>query len=759
MSLMCSVGSQAQQTLHLLSGRVSEKIESTVPTRDIVELEDGYMVTYSLDKALVQPDKLYSGTMFWKMDGFEQSQNPRTPSTLVRYDSFAIPSGYSVKVEATDSSYCDYAYELTPARPPLQNSNHEKYSKQNVPPITPYEGFYPLATVELSGIQSYRGHHICQIAVSPIKYNYKSRTIRAYTSITYKVSLTPTLKREGTGISIPKSISSEDNFFGNTVIGGTGTIANNKKKTVMNQTDVRDYLILSTNSYSTAANRFAEWKRLMGFNVHVVLRDDWTTTSVKNEVNNAYDNMESLYYLLIIGDQDDVPAQQSSLIKNHVTDFHYGCVDGDYIPDIYCGRISVSSSEEALSVIDKIVNFERTPPTSPSFYNSALHCAYFQDDDKDHYEDRRYTQTSEEIRSYVMTMGKTIQRVYMTPSSVTPQYWSNFYSNGEAIPDELKKPGFVWNGSYSHITDAINNGVFYVLHRDHGGVTEWWRPNYSQQNIPALTNGNLLPVVFSINCLTGKFDENCFAETFLRKSNGGCVAIYGASEISYSGYNEALASGMFDAIWPDPGLSIHIPNQNNSFSSTPSPTYELGQILCQGLVRLAETYGFTNKYTKYTSEIFHCFGDPSMRINTTVPTAYDSVSIVRDGNTISIALGEDDIARITAYDPISGEIQSRLSNWGTIYTAHPSETAICISGHNRIPYVEIPDVKYFQNTNITGVINETHDVIKMGNHVTSTIEAGDVTTSNADITLKAKEIILDSGTEISIGSTLKTINP
>lgn len=39
------------------------------------------------------------------------------------------------------------------------------------------------------------------------------------------------------------------------------------------------------------------------------------------------------------------------------------------------------------------------------------------------------------------------------------------------------------------------------------------------------------------------------------------------------------------------------------------------------------------------------------------------------------------------------------------------------------------------------------------------IEAGDVTTSNADITLKAKEIILDSGTEISIGSTLKTINP
>ena len=51
----------------------------------------------------------------------------------------------------------------------------------------------------------------------------------------------------------------------------------------------------------------------------------------------------------------------------------------------------------------------------------------------------------------------------------------------------------------------------------------------------------------------------------------------------------------------------------------------------------------------------------------------------------------------------------------------------------------------------------THDVIKVGNHVTSTVDTGDVTTSNADITLRANKVVLDAGTRISVGSTLKIL--
>ena len=43
--------------------------------------------------------------------------------------------------------------------------------------------------------------------------------------------------------------------------------------------------------------------------------------------------------------------------------------------------------------------------------------------------------------------------------------------------------------------------------------------------------------------------------------------------------------------------------------------------------------------------------------------------------------------------------------------------------------------------------------------VATSMATGDVTTSNANITLRANEILLDSGTYISVGSTLKTVNP
>jgi hypothetical protein len=760
--LLCVVNnmfSHAQHIIDLGLGRVDNKIESTVPIRDVEKISNGYIITYTFDKAMILPDDVFSGTVFWKIDGFGMSKTSGVPCTLARNDLIAIPFGYSAKVEVIDSVFNDYKYELTPARQPLLNSNNEIYTKKNVTAIKPYEGFKPTSVAEISEIQHYRGYGICQTTVCPIQYNYGTKTIRAYTTIKYKVTFTPNTTDEMPRKTKPMQLSYEDHFLSNNVIGFELSELLNNKTTSTVQSDVRDYLILSTSTYSTAANRFAEWKRLLGFNVHVVLRDDWTSSSVKSTVTNAYTNMEALYYLLIIGDHSDVPAEQASLIRTHITDFHYGCIDNDYVPEIYCGRLSVSNSNEAINVVEKIINYEQTPPTSSAFYNKGLHCAYFQDDDNDNYADRRFAQTSEDVRTYVMSQNKSLQRVYKTPLSVTPLYWNKtIYSNGESIPNELKKPAFAWDGDSDSISSAINCGVFYVLHRDHGTVWGWGNPRYTQQNIDSLSNGSLLPVVFSMNCLTGKFDENCFAETFLRKTNGGCVGIYGATQISYSGYNEALTTGMFDAIWPDPGLCINLPNHNNTFSTTPSPTYTLGQILGQGMVRLAETYGPNDSYTKYTKELFHCFGDPSMKIYTQKPTAFTGVSVVRNSNSISVNLGVNDTARITAYNPISCEVKSFLGNSATITISNPYETIICVSGHNRIPFIQHPDVMYIQNTNITGTLSETHDVIKVGNHVTETMDSGDVTTSGANITLRAREVLLDSGTHISAGSTLN-INP
>ena len=760
--LLCALGvvsSEAQQILDLHTGRLNREQTSTVPIRDIEELKDGYMVTYTFDKAMVRPDKLFSGTYFWEMDGFGMNNTSGEPRTLLRNDLISVPFGYSAKVEVTDSSYCDFDYELTPARQPLLNSSNEIYTKQNVLAIKPYKGFMPAEIVSQSGILSYRGHKMCQTTVRPIQYNYATKTVRAYTSITYKVTFIPEKDDLADKRLMPKYLSPEDHFLSNNVIGPWMKKKNNAKSSSSAQADVRDYLILTTSPYAEAAYRLAAWKRLMGFNVHVAIRDKWFISTAENAISDAYYDEPALYYLLIIGDFNDVPTRKHTLINRHLTDFHYSCFNIDNIQDIYYGRLSVSTSEEALTVVDKIINYERNPPTAQSFYNNALHCAYFQDDNNDGIEDRRFIETSEDIRTYVMNKGKYVRRVYTTPSDVTPLYWNDsLYSSGGLIPNELRREKFQWNGNATDISNAINNGVFYALLRDHGEVTEWWQPEYTQQNISNLTNGNLLPVIFSICCLTGKFDEDCFAETFLRKSNGGCVAIFGATEVGYSGYNDALSTGMFDAIWPNPGLHITIPNTNNSFSTTPEPTYELGQIMAQGMTRVAETYNPTDNCVQYTKEIYHCFGDPSMKIYTELPTAFSNVSVVRSSGSVSVSLASGEEARITTYDPITGDVQSFIGNSATVTTPNPGQTTVCVSGHNRIPFIQEPGVLYIQNTNITGTLNGTRDVIKVGNHVTPTVPSGNVTTSAANITLNGREVLLDRGTSISAGSTLH-INP
>lgn len=759
LSVLGVLSSHAQFVLDLHSGKLTREMTSTVPKREIEKLEDGYKVTYIFEKVIIQPDELFPETVFLKMDGFGMNDTSGDPCTLLRNDLIAVPSGCNAKVEVTDSAYRDFSYELTPARQPLLDSDNEIYTRQNVFLIKPYEGFKPTNIVLSSGTQYYRGHSLFHMTVFPIQYNYKTKTVRAYTSITYKISFIP-VRAESTYNRIElRHLSREDKFLTNNVIDGWQEEADGTRTGSTAQSDVRDYLILSTNAYSAAAKRFAGWKRLMGFNVHVILRDDWTCTSVKSTVTDAYTNMSALYYLLIIGDHNDVPAEQSSTIHPHVTDFYYGCMDDDYIPEIYCGRLSVSTSDEAVNVVEKIIAYEQSPPTNSNFFNKGLHCAYFEDDNNDGYEDRRFTQTSEDILTYVMSKDKSIQRVYTTPSDVTPYNWNDpDFSSGEPIPPELLRPGFSWNGDSADIKNAIDNGTFYVLHRDHGEVGRWVEPSFTQQDISNLSNGNLLPVVFSINCSTGKFNEYCFAESFLRKSNGGCVGIFAPTADSYSGYNDAFVTGMFDAIWPNPGLSINIPDQSSIFSTTPYPTYTLGQIKEQGFIRLTETY-VLNIYALYTKEIYHCFGDPSMKIYTETPTAFTDVSIVRNESSISVNLGSNDLARITACNPATGEVQSYIGNSAIVTTLNPKETIICVSAHNRIPFIQTPDVLYIQNTNITGTLDETHDMIKVGNHVTTIMETGDVTTSSADITLRANEVVLDSGTEISVGSSLKIINP
>lgn len=695
---------------------VSHKGGVDAPQRTLQRTDDGITVAYTFAGNAPSACNDGDGGCVWRIDGFGLRDAPGGYATPFRVDAFAVPEGCTAVVETVDSAFVDYDCRLAPARRiPEKGTAAEGVVKEGGQNAS-QGGFYPRKVAVAAWRGSvYRGREICNVVVNPVQYDAAANKARAYSKITYKVRFVPKAgARAMAGAPATKPvILPADNMLGNITMNGASAKAGDmavKATGVAAGDDTRDYLIISVDKYAEAVDRFAEWKELLGFRVHKVLKGSWNSDAVKAEVEKAYAENPALYYLLIVGDHDDVPGQymehhaDDGDFSVHYTDLYYGCMDGecDETPDIYRGRLSVSSPEEAATVVDKIIGYEKRPPTDAGFYERGVNCADYLDNDNgvaDDYEDRRYVQTAEEIRAYMLGQGKDVERVYSTNYEITPKYWNrNYFSFGEPIPEDMLKPAFAWDGNEGDIRRAINSGVFYVLHRDHGLVDCWENPYFSVKHVDMLQNGDLLPVVFCVNCDNGAFQADCLAERFLRKQGGGAVAVIAASDISYSGYNDALACGLFDAIWPEPGLRPKFPGVNSLGGETPAPTYELGQILDQAQVRVSETFGSPDPSVSsnekndsfcriVTKEIYHCFGDPSMQICTEMPAPFSGVSVTRGNGCVTVGNGGE-TARITFVNRRTGEVVSHIAPSAVYTTADFEDVDVCVSGHNRIPYID-----------------------------------------------------------------------
>ena len=741
-------------------------------------------VTYEFKHAVVLSDPDVADYYLWRISGFGHSVVPGEPDVPVRWDSFALPEGCaSFTVSVLESACVDVPLRLSPARAPQPEG---KESPAVVPDIAPYEGWFPREVVETGEVRVYRGRSVAEVGVYPVRYDWKNGVVRACSKIVYRVTF-----GEGGLRSAPEGrIAPDDSFLDNTTLNGNVGAAGYEMFRSAGDTGSagKDYLILSTPEFEEAVRRLADWKRTLGFGVHTRLRGDWTPERIKSAVKEVYRSAPSLYYLLIVGDHDDVPAEDMArtIFNNkgyafdyrYVTDYYYGCVDGegDVLADLYRGRLPVSTAMEAVTVVDKIIRYERNPVRDAAFYDMGLHCAYFEDcfpdgtdGPGDGIEDKRFTLTSEEVRNYMLSKGKTVNRVYFaydynyseTDNYPPPTFWNKGeFAWGDSIPVELQRPYFAWDGDSADIVRYIDEGAFYVLYRGHGTDSTWVQPHFTGDNILSLANGDRLPVVFSINCETGSFQEDdCFAEVFLRKKGGGAVAVYAATEKSWPGYNDAMVIGMFDAIWPDPGVDSKL---YNFLGMTTSPsrlreTTRLGEILDQGLRRMEETWGQSWKgnsiSTQFTREIFHCFGDPGMRIYTDTPTEFKKLSITCDVYKVRVDLGSE-AGDIAFYDKLTEEIRFYTGR-SAEYSGDPRHVRVCVSGHNKIPFIGYPvcpDTYYIQNEIVQGSKHYKSDVIRAGSQVTDDKPSGEVVFDGGEIKVSGHRLILDRGTTIKPGT-------
>ncbi len=556
-------------------------------------------------------------------------QNEEGAPNLPSYSSYiAIPQGSTISYTIdgiSSETYKDIDISPSPVIPKDNNNDPLVYNFDEQ--IYSSNNLYPLEVVEISKPMKIRGMDMVIIGIRPFQYNPVTKQLIVHHNIEINVQF-----EGGNGQFGEQRLRSRwwDPILKDAVVNPEviEPVTLNTRST--NQTGC-EYLIIvpEEDDYLAWADSISAFRNQQGILTQVI-----TTTEIGgNTISAIEDYINTAYYswdippaaVLLMADYGDQGNTIISPIYNNycVSDNIFADVDNDQLPDVIFARMTAQNPTHLETFVTKVLDYERTPPTNPDFYNKPITALGWQTE-------RWFQICSESVGGYFKNVhGKDpvrINAIYGGNPDVDP--WSTatntntilnyFGPNGLGyIPGSPGELGGWSGGSASDVNNALNNGAFILQHRDHGGTTGWGEPSYNNNSINGLTNTDL-SFIFSINCLTGKYNiaGESFAEKFHRyKYNGqnsGALGLIAASEVSYSFVNDTYVWGMYDNMWPD-----FMPDYGGN--DIPEREFRPAFGLASGKYFLYSTNWSGNSMKIITYRLFHHHGDAFNVVYTEVP--------------------------------------------------------------------------------------------------------------------------------------------
>jgi hypothetical protein len=537
----------------------------------------------------------------------------------------AIPASGGVTITVLENEAVDLGYHMIFPMQPIPADNSYEAIPFTVEPAAYYSGIYPAEQSACIVDGLLRGVTLGRMSITPFSWNAEtglltaSRRIRVSVEFQGAVNLDQRLNSRFWQPVFNQVLVNAD-ILPEPLMTLNAEGCNPIKAFSRRQADAidaADLLIIAGDDFvDTLMDAFIDIKMDQGYLTAVVAAGTWTTTEIKNYIQDAYDNWTiPPSFVLFVGDNEDIPAYYANSIYS---DNRYLCVDGsDYIADIFHGRF-VTGTDTYPMVEAKSLKWQFDPIMDADFWGNVLCAGYLQTTSSGSTVAQRwFCFTCETVRdTYMNIYGKTVQREYTKLTTAQPPYYyrNDLPSAGQQVPLDI-----VWDGDAAGILASINDGVFLVQHRDHGGETGWGDPYFTTSHFSGIANGEETPLVFSINCLTGKFmwtGGECFAEQLICRDDGA-VAVIAATAVSYSYFNDYVCYGMY--------YSFNDEYTSPPFSYTnPSGGYLGGQTLMNGMLEMQAAapfnpYGAWEAYAEDEWDLFHFFGDPTLDLRTDVP--------------------------------------------------------------------------------------------------------------------------------------------
>lgn len=503
-----------------------------------------------------------------------QPELPRLSRSII------IPDDADMQIRVIASEYRDFAdTRVAPSKGNLLRTVDPATVPYVFGAVYQSDQWYPAELASLRAPYILRDLRGTVIDLAAFQYHPRLQTLRVYTSVT--VEITESGYASSNVLVRPRPFDKVDPEFDQIYrrhflnYGQSALLYT----PVMEQGEM---LIISYDSFHAAMTPFVNWKIQKG--IPTTLVDVSTmgnnSTAIRNYIQSFYNNpSHDLGYVLLVGDAEQIATPTASGGSSDPT---YSKLAGtDDYPDIFVGRFSAASVGDVQTQVERSVEFERDAQAGAAWYH--LGTCIGSDQGPGHNGGEYDYQHEGNIRTDLLSFT---------------------YTAIDAIYDPGATPAMV--------STALNAGRSIVNYTGHGSQTSWGTTGFSNSNVAALTNDNMLPFIFSVACVNGQFaGATCFAEAWLRSTHGGQPI--GAIAAYMSSINQS---------WNPP---MDAQDEESDLLIARAKT-TVGGLCFNASCRMMDLNPGTDGSDMFNT--WHIFGDPSLQIRTATPVA---MAVSHDG--------------------------------------------------------------------------------------------------------------------------------
>ncbi|MBM3419658.1 MAG: T9SS type A sorting domain-containing protein [Bacteroidetes bacterium] len=542
-------------------------------------------IRYAIPELALQQATSRPGDYFTaSLPGHHSLNDPGRPELPVITQLLTMPAYSHYKIEYTNvkskvirpnfRGVEGRLYPSQPARPKSQDREPERLVIDD----ETYKArkFSRTDTVLVEYVGNFRGDELVSVTMIPGRYNPGRNILEVITSAEITITFTPP---GGKGTQGYPGYTAGDESKGIKSFSPEHLINGYSDKPA-------GLVILTDTAFRKQIEPLVKWKTRKGFSVTTIYKGETlagtTYALLKDSLRKVYE-ASAPGYLLIVGDLTYIPRSDGT---SQLSDMYWGefTGNGDYIPEMYIGRVPARDTAEVRAFVTKLLQYELQEFSDTNkFYLNALVTAG---------NDGGYANFMNGHVNYATTYYLNSANGLTTTSFLHPQ--------AATMDDSVKL--------------LMNRGLAFMNYSGHGNVNRWDDPTFTNLDAASLTNAGMYPFVMSNACLTGQFSaENNLARALVMAGNKGAIGFIGCTNDSYwtEDFHYAVGVGMV-VLQPEysPDNLGFYDRLFHTNGETPSQWYyTMGQVNVAGLLAVSAS---TTSRKKYYWETYSLIGDPTV---------------------------------------------------------------------------------------------------------------------------------------------------